>query len=164
MEFYILTNALIPNLVNCFSFFSCFLGMISCCLSWDKFLCIFILLTFVFWNYLPQLTLAVLEWCLSVGTGMYSWCVPSGFTGRARSGVITIHDFLWGVLFATIFLGGMEGLGLSHVWDMVSSLFRARRKWHPTPVLLPGKFHWVTKTQMCLSTAHTHAHTYNTLR
>ena len=163
MEFYIFTNALIPNLVNCFSFISCLLGMISCYLSWDNSpVFSFYLPLSVFWNYLPQLTLTVLDWCISVGTVMYSWCVPSGFTGRARSDVITIHAFLWGVLIAIIFLGGMEGLGLSQVWDMVSSLFRGQKEMASHSSILAWKIPWRSQRLRCDWAQH--RHTYNTLR
>lgn len=97
-------------------------------ICWDKFLCIFIsfLLLSVFWNYFPQWTLAVLEWCLSVGTVIYSWCVPNGFTGRARSDVITIHAFL-GCTDYNHLVRRYGGLGLESgmrysIWHILSFL------------------------------------------
>ena len=105
----------IPNVVNCLLLFHLLffrhdlllfqLGQISLSFHFT-YLCLSI------WNCVPQLTLAVLKWCLSVGTVIYHWCVPIGFVGRAGSDVITIHDFLQGVLVAIIWMWSMEGLGL----------------------------------------------------
>ena len=86
-----------PNVINCLLLFRLLffrhdlllfqLGKISLSFNFT-YLCLSI------WNYVPQLTLAVLKWCLSVGIVIYHWRVPSGFVGRAGSDVITIHAFL----------------------------------------------------------------------
>ena len=65
-------------------------------------------------------------------------------------------EFLWSSRIKLGYRGGMHKKGFffffihcSHSEIVLSELFRRRREWHPTPVLLPGKSHGWRSLEGC---------------